>query len=329
MTENEFRQALYCSDTAQLEAMARRARELTLRHFGKVIQLYAPLYLANYCENECAYCGFKRSNPVRRRKLSLEEVKREAAVVASGGIRHILILTGSSRSQTPVSYLEECIRVLGGYFSSVSIEVYPLKEKEYAGLIAAGLDGLTIYQETYDRALYAGLHRSGDKQDYDYRLSAPERACRAGIRTLNIGALLGLREVREEAFALGCHAAYLVRKYPGVELGVSLPRIQPQVGGFQPPCPVSDRELVQVMLTLRLFLPHAGITVSTRESSRLRRNLVGLGVTRMSAGSHTEVGGYTMPEKTESQFTVADTSGVAAVRRMISEQGYHPVMKDW
>lgn len=329
MNEHAFRKALSAAAANDLEAMACRAREVTLRNFGRVIQLYAPLYLSNYCENECAYCGFKKSNPVQRKKLTIPQVTQEAQAIAASGLRHILVLTGGSREHTPVSYLAECIAVLRSYFTSVCIEVYPLEEAEYARLIAEGLDGLTVYQETYDRVVYARLHGEGDKKDFDYRLHAPERAARAGIRTLNIGALLGLRAVRDEAYDLGCHAAELQRRYPDVELGVSLPRIQPQVGDFQPAYQVSDRELVQVMLALRVFLPRVGITISTRESSRLRRNLIGLGVTRMSAGSRTEVGGYTLTEKTESQFDVADTSAVADVRRMISEQGYHPVMKDW
>jgi len=328
---DNFDLLIFLSQRAEnhLEAMARKSRELTLNNFGKVIYLYAPLYLANYCDNECLYCGFNRVHSIERKKLSLEEVEREAQVIHRTGMRHILILTGESREHTPVSYLKECVFVLKKYFCSISIEVYPLEAHEYSELIEAGVDGLTLYQETYDRALYKQLHRSGPKSDFTYRLSAPDKACGVKMRSLSIGALLGLSDFCLEAFFLGLHAFYLERAYPEVELSVSLPRLQRAIGDFAAICPVSDYNLVQVMLALRIFFPRVGINISTRENREFRSHLIGLGVTRMSAGSRTEVGGYASLDKTQGQFDVADTSGVEEVKEMISLKGYQPVMKDW
>ncbi len=327
--EAGFRALLSPAAVPSLEAMARRAGELTARHFGRTVSLYAPLYLGNYCENECVYCGFRRSAAMARRKLSYSEVEEEGRALAASGIRHVLLLTGESRVQTPVEYIGACAGILKERFGSVSVEVYPLEAAEYGELVRAGADGLTLYQETYDEALYARLHRAGPKRDFRYRLDAPERACRAGMRAVGVGALLGLADFRREVFFAGLHADYLQRACPAAEISVSLPRLRPQGAGFAPGACVSDRDLVQAMAALRLFLPRAGITVSTREPAELRRNLIGLGVTRMSAGSRTGVGGYAAAEKSPGQFSVADASGVEEVKAMIRGRGFHPVMKDW
>lgn len=327
--ERDFAALLSPAAVPHLERMARRAADSTLRHFGRTISLYAPLYLSSFCENECVYCGFRRTGRIARRKLSPEEVEEEAAALAVSGIRQVLMLTGESRAQTPVTYLRDCARILGRYFSSVSAEVYALEEEEYSLLVKAGADGLTIYQETYDESIYARLHRSGPKRDYGYRLDAPERACRAGMRAVSVGALLGLADLRAEVFAAGLHAAWLQRRYPGVEVGVSLPRLRPLKGEPGPGAAVTDRELVQAMTALRLFLPRAGINISTRESGALRANLIGLGVTRMSAGSRTTIGGYAAARARGGQFSVADGSGVAEVMAMIRSRGHQPVTKDW
>lgn len=329
LSEDDLAVLLSQKAQAFLEPMARRAREITLRNFGKVIGLYAPLYIANHCVNECAYCGFKHSNAIERRKLSLEEIEREGRALAGTGIRHLLVLTGESRSESPLEYIAAAVRILKKYFPSISIEVYPLKTEEYALLAAEGVDGMTIYQETYDKELYASLHLRGPKRDYRFRLEAPERGCTARLRTVGIGALLGLTDFRGETFRTALHARYLQDTYPEVEISVSFPRIQPQTGGFMPRHPLSDGDLVQSMLAIRLFLPRAGITISTRERNDLRKHLVGLGVTRMSAGSRTGVGGYADPLPGRGQFDVADTSSVEDVMAMINDLGYQPVMKDW
>lgn len=215
-----------------LEEIAQKAHRLTLQHFGRTMLLFTPLYVANYCVNHCLYCGFNAKN-----KLTLKEVAAEAEVIASTGLKHVLLLTGESRRHTPVSYIRDCVEVLRQYFTSISIEIYPLAVEEYGELIEAGVDGLTIYQETYDRDTYAYLHPSGPKRDYCSRLDAPERGCRAGMRSVNIGALLGLAEWRREAFLSGIHADYLQRSYTDVEISISPPRMPPAPRGF----PTSDQ----------------------------------------------------------------------------------------
>lgn len=312
-----------------LEDMAQSAHRLTLRHFGRTIVLYTPLYLSNYCINPCVYCGFNVTNNIQRRKLALPEVELEAKAIAQTGIQHILILTGESRRHSPVSYIKECVAILRKYFSSISIEIYPLSSEEYAELIAAGVDGLTVYQEVYDENTYSLLHPGGPKRDYRFRLEAPERAGQVRIRAINIGALLGLGKWRSEVFLAGMHLAYLQKMFPEVELSISFPRMRPQFGDYQPQFPVSDRDLVQSILALRLFMPRAGITLSTRERAELRDNLIQLGVTKMSAGSSTAIGGYTDTKDGIGQFEISDKRSVIEMRKAISNLGYKPVLKDW
>ncbi len=313
-----------------LEAMAQKAHRLTIQHFGKVILLYTPMYLSSYCSNQCIYCSFNAGNHLPRKKLTLDEVVEEARAIAATGLRHILILTGESRRMSPVSYLADCTRVLLEYFSSVSIEVYPLETKEYETLIAAGVDGLTIYQEVYDRKTYDRLHLSGPKKDYRYRLDAPERGCRAGMREVNIGALLGLEpNWRREAFFTGMHAHYLQNKYLETEIAVSLPRLRPVREDSTSYTLLSDLDVVQNLLALRLFLPRCGITISTRERASLRDNLIGLGVTKMSAGTTTEVGGHSQGEHGHGQFEIFDRRGVPEIKAAITRKGYQPVFKNW
>jgi 2-iminoacetate synthase len=312
-----------------LEEMAQAAQRVTWQHFGKTITLFTPLYLSNYCVNSCVYCGFKTANRITRRKLSLAEVGTEAQAIAATGLKHLLILTGESRQHTPVSYLQDCLRILTRYFPSVSIEVYPLTTEEYRELAQVGADGITIFQEVYDEVWYARLHPAGPKRDYRFRMETPDRAGAAGLRTIGIGALLGLKDWRRESFATGTHARYLQQYYPEAEVSVSLPRMRPEVGGFEPPDPVSDRDLVQLVLAFRLFLPRVGLTISTRESPHLRDRLVKLGVTRMSAGVSTAVGGHAQEAEGTSQFEIADPRSVAQMQAAISGQGYKAVLQDW
>ena len=315
-----------------LEKIAEKAHDKTLRYFGKTIQLYTPLYLSNYCVNQCEYCGFNSTNKVERKKLTLEEVKTEAEFIAATGLKHILILTGDSREMSPVSYINSCVNILKDYFSSISIEIYALEEEEYEELIASGVDGLTIYQETYNEKIYDKVHIEGPKKDYMFRLDAPERAAKNGMRTINIGSLLGLDDWRKDVFFAGLHANYLQKNFSSTEIGVSIPRITPHAGTFKDISPVKDKDMVQIMLALRMFLPRVGITVSTRESSLLRENLIPLGVTKMSAGSTTKVGGHTSkcaPEKEDEQFKIFDQRDVGQVKDALRLKGYQPVLKDW
>lgn len=314
----------------KLEELAQEAHGLTLKFFGRTVQLYAPLYLSNYCDNECAYCGFNSKNDIQRKKLTLDEVEKEAQFISAGGLKHILILTGESRSQSPLSYIKNCIKILKRYFSSISIEIYPLQEDEYGELISEGVDGLTIYQETYDELIYDKLHLAGPKKDYKFRLDACERAAKRGMRNINIGVLLGLNDFGKEVFLLGLHAKYLQDRFPELEIGISIPRVQPQVSNFRPECAVSDKNLAQIIIALRIFLPRLAITLSTRENHKLRDNLMSLGITRLSAGSSTYVGGYSLKEYGGTcQFEISDKRTVSEIKEMLENKGYQPVFKNW
>lgn len=319
------------SPTAEkyIEEMAQKAHKLTVQHFGKTILLFTPLYLSNYCTNQCVYCGFNIKNKISRKHLSLKEVEMEAEAIAKSGLKHILILTGDARKIASPKYIRDCVKILSKYFSSISIEVYAMEQEEYADLIEAGVDGLTIYQETYNEELYDRLHIKGPKKDYHYRLNAPERACKASMRTVNIGALLGLDEWRREAFFTGLHANYLQNKYTDTEISISLPRLRPHAGGFYLNHMVSDRDMVHMMVAFRLFMPRAGITISTRENAHFRNNIMRLGVTKMSAGVSTAVGGHIQKEKKTGQFDIADERTVAEMKEFILQLGYQPVFKDW
>jgi 2-iminoacetate synthase len=330
--EKVFADMLSPAAEGSLEEMARKARGITLRHFGRTIQLYTPIYLSNYCDNSCLYCGFNADSDIKRRRLSPGEVEKEAAFISRTGLKHILLLTGESRRMSPVSYIKDCVGILKKYFSSISIEVYPLAEEEYSGLISAGVDSLTVYQEVYDEDIYGKMHPSGPKSDYLFRLDAPERGARAGMRGVNIGALLGLADWRKEIFLLGIHAKYLQDKFPDVEIGASIPRVRPHgAGAFKASHEINDRDMAQIILALRLFLPRLGITLSTRERPELRDNLIPLGVTKISAGSTTCVGGHTMGRQDggRSQFEIYDRRSVDEIKSMLDNKGYQPVLKDW
>lgn len=313
-----------------LEPMAQKARALTVQHFGRVIQLFIPLYISNYCSNECTYCGFNLTNGIKRQKLTLEEIEEEAQAIASTGMQHLLFLTGEAKSVTPMDYLVQAVEVMKKYFASVSIEVFPMDVAEYRVLKQAGVDGLVLYQEVYDRNIYKKVHLRGQKVDYRYRLDAPERGAKAGFRYVNIGALLGLGEKRSEAFFAGLHGKYIEDNYLDTEVAFSLPRLNPAEGDFSPEVTVDDRSFVQFLTALRLFMPRAGISVSTRESAAFRDNLIPLGVTRYSAGSRTGVGGYAKPDPTGTpQFEITDERSVEEVAAAIIQHGYQPVYKDW
>jgi len=312
-----------------LKTMAQTANLLTTKNFGSVILLYTPIYLADYCQNECVYCSFNVKNEFNRSKLTMNQLEETAQKISQTGLKHVLILTGESRIHTPVSYIEECAMLLRKFFTSISIEVYPMTEAEYKILAAAGIDGITMYQEVYDENLYDTLHRSGPKKNYHFRLDAPERAAQAGLRTVNIGALLGLNDFRSEVFFTGLHADYLQKKYWDVEMGVSMPRFRPHLGSFVPQAQVSDRDFVQALMALRIFLPRCGISISTREHPSFRENILPLGVTRLSAGVSTNVGGHAMHGVTKPQFEISDTRTVAEIKQMLETRDYQPVFVDW
>jgi len=312
-----------------LEEMAQRAHRLTQQRFGRVISLFAPLYLSNECINSCLYCGFNRANPVRRLTLTPQQAAEEARHLHDAGFRHVLLVSGENPHVVTLEYLTWVVDLLRSRFSSVSIEVYPLDTEEYRELIAHGVDGLVLYQETYDEDRYAEFHPRGPKRDFLRRLETAERGGKAGFRRLGIGALLGLGDWRVEGFFLGLHARFLSKTFWKSYVTVSFPRLKPAAGGFMPPHPVGDAGLVQLLVALRLFLPDVGFTLSTREPPHLRDHLIPLGVTSMSAGSSTEPGGYTQVREAEAQFEVADERSPAEIAELIRRKGYEPVWKDW
>ncbi len=320
------------SELAQdvLEEMAQKAQQVTQQYFGRTIGMYAPLYISDYCSNHCTYCGFNCASDAKRLKLSIDQIEQEARVISDMGIRHILVLTGEAPAQTPMSYLKETVEVLKKYFSSIGIEMFPMDEDAYRQLKNAGVDSLTVYQETYDQKIYKQVHLKGKKADYQYRLLTPERGAKAGFRSVNIGPLFGLGEPGPEAFLAGLHAKYLEQTFPDVEVSLSLPRMTKAAGGIAPRYTLSDRRFVQFILAWRLFIPRLGISVSTRESAQFRDRLLNLGVTRYSAGSKTDVGGYALKDQEATpQFEVTDIRSVDEVSQMIRKNGFQPVFKDW
>lgn len=312
-----------------IEEMARKAHQLTLRRFGNVIGLFAPLYLSNVCTNRCAYCGFNAKNPVERMTLTMEEILAEGRAIRDLGFRHLLLVSGEAPKIVTMEYLKGAVNVLRPLFPSISIEIFPLDTASYTDLIAGGVDGLVVFQETYDEEFYKEVHLGGKKRDFRWRLETPDRGGTAGFRRLGLGALLGLNNWRVEGFFLGLHARYLSRTFWKSQIGVSFPRLRPAAGAFQPRYPLSDVHFVQLMTALRLFLPDASLTLSTREPASLRDRLVPLGITTMSAGSHTEPGGYSRENNAEAQFAVSDSRPPDVVADMIRRKGYEPVWKDW
>jgi 2-iminoacetate synthase len=314
---------------AQLEQMAERAHRITRQRFGRTILLYAPLYLSNECFNGCKYCGFSADNHLSRKTLTLEEIEREAQYLRNQGFRHMLLLTGEAPKVAGIDYLENAVKIIKKYCGSVSIEVFPMDTEGYQRMVAAGVDGLTVYQETYDPALYRQLHPYGPKSNYAYRLAAPERAGTAGLRRIGIGSLLGLGDSLSDVFYSGLHALYLARKFWRSHVTLSFPRLCPAEGGFQPNSIVDDRQLTQFICALRLLIPDAGLILSTREKAALRNNLLPLGITQMSAGSCTAPGGYGEDNQDAEQFTISDERSPKEVESYLKSKGYEAVWKDW
>jgi len=318
------------SDAAdeRVEKMAQRASRLTRNHFGNAIVLFTPMYISNYCDNVCPYCSFASHHDISRSHLELSEIDAEAGRIAATGMRNVLLLTGESPSKVSIEYLENAVKILRSHFSSVAIEIYPLSVTDYGRLIAAGADMLTLYQETYNQPRYARLHSMGPKSDYLFRIDAPERGCMAGMHAVTVGALHGLYDWRYDAFFTALHAVYLQRKYPAVELAVSFPRLRPQAGNFTSPGLLSDRQFVRMMTAFRIFMPYAGITLSTRESAKFRMSILPLGITRISAGVSVSVGGHGGNGSTP-QFEIADKRDVPEMCSDLIAAGFQPVMHDW
>ncbi|MCI0498970.1 MAG: 2-iminoacetate synthase ThiH [Planctomycetales bacterium] len=313
-----------------LEPMAQQARQLTIQRFGRTIQLYAPLYVSNVCVNSCRYCGYNKTNPAERTRLSIEQAVADANVIADEGFRHLLLVSGEDRAFVSPAYLMELASRLKRRFSSLSVEIYPMSQAEYAALLNAGIDGVTLYQETYDRDVYAEYHVAGPKADYENRLQTPDWFASAQMRRLGLGVLLGLADWRVETLALAEHAAYLIKNFWRSHVSFSFPRIRPAARvQHQWPHLVSDGNLVQMMLALRLCFADAGMVLSTRESAAFRDHAVNFCITQMSAGSKTSPGGYGSVKEAAEQFEIADSRSPRQVAQMICAHGYEPVWKDW
>ncbi len=309
----------------RLEDLAAVAAAQTLRHFGRSRLLFTPLYVANFCQNHCRYCGYAAHVAMPRLRLSLEEVAAEGERIAATGLRHLLLLTGEAPQRAGVDYILDCIRLLAPRFPGLALEVFALTEADYARAAQAGATALTLYQETYVPSVYRAMHPAGPKANYRFRLEAPARAAAAGLPSVTLGVLLGFSPWRQDVLALVAHAWHLLERFPGLEVGVSLPRLRPHAGGFAAPYPVADRDFVHAIVALRLALPMAGITLSTREAPRLRDGLVRLAATKLSAGVRTSVGSVAGSE----QFAICDTRSVAEMAAMLRQQGLQPVFKDW
>ncbi len=328
-TLEDFAALLSPHASERLEELAGASRRLTVARFGRTMHMYAPLYLSNECLTTCGYCGFAKNLPVVRRTLSDRGAVEEARHLLRRGFRSILLLTGEHERLTGVEFLERHIRSLADEVPSLAIEVQVWSEEEYRRLAAAGCEGVVIYQETYDPKRYLEVHLAGRKRNYRWRLLGPERAARAGMRRVGVGALLGLHDDwRFEALATAAHARFLMKRYWRSQVTVSVPRMRPSASGFQPRVSISDRELVQLVCALRLLLPDAGIVLSSREEASFRDGLHRIGITHTSAGSHTEPGGYEHPGEAQEQFEVADLRSPAEVAASLRAMGYEPVWED-
>jgi 2-iminoacetate synthase len=313
-----------------LEEMARKAMGSTRKHFGNSVCMFTPLYISNYCENHCVYCGFNCKNKINRGKLTFEEIEEELKTIAGTGLKEILILTGESRNMSGLEYIGEAVRLAARYFTTIGIEIYPLNSEEYAYLKECGADFVSVYQETYSTDKYEQVHLMGPKRIFPYRFHSQERALLGGMRGVSFGALLGLDDFRKDAFAAGLHAFFIQKKYPHAEIGFSTPRLRPYINNADNnPNDVHEKQLLQVMLAYRLLMPYAGLTISTREKAQFRDNVIGMCATKMSAGVSVGVGGHSEEEKGDEQFEISDPRSVSEVHNMVLSRGLQPVYTDY
>lgn len=315
-----------------LEEMAKRAKLETRKHFGNSVYMFTPLYIANYCENYCIYCGFNCHNKIKRARLNAQEIEKEMQSIAKTGLQEILLLTGESRSMSDVSYIGEACKIARKYFNVVGVEVYPMNSDEYAYLHECGADFVTVFQETYNSDKYETLHLAGHKRIFPYRFNAQERALKGGMRGVGFAALLGLDDFRKDAFATGFHAYLLQRKYPHAEIALSCPRLRPIINNDKiNPKDVHEKQLLQIITAYRIFLPFANITISTRECARFRDNVIGLAATKISAGVSVGIGGHSDEEeaKGDGQFEISDSRTVSEIADAIVNNGLQVVMSDY
>jgi len=331
MTLQQIKNILNDRRPQSVEELAQQAAHLTRQQFGRAISLYGPIYLSNFCSSHCTYCGFNSQNKIQRLKMTPEQYRKEMQFIQAQGIRNIIMLTGESYKHTPVSYLKEAALIASEYFQGIALEVHPMESSEYKELFAAGVDGITVYQETYDRTRYAQVHLSGYKKDYDFRYATPHRAAEAGMRHISLGILLGLSDVVNDVYALYQHLRELEKSFPGVEYSVSFPRLRTVKTESLAVCDVDDVQYVKIIALTRLLFPRAGINLSTRESPKLRDHLLEIAITRMSAGSNTSVGGYTLlkEEDQDPQFDIKDERSVHQIIQLLKSKNFDPVFTDW
>jgi len=312
-----------------IEQMAQMSNALTQKRFGKTVQMYIPMYLSNECQNICTYCGFSYTNQIPRRTLTDSEILKEVEHIKDLGYDHILLVTGEANKTVGVDYLENAVKLARPYFSHISIEVQPLEQEEYERLISVGVNTVLVYQETYHKDDYKIHHPKGKKSNFDYRLETPDRLGEAGIFKIGLGALLGLEDWRTDSFFTALHLNYLERKYWQTKYSISFPRLRPNAGGQEPKVDVTDRNLVQLICAYRLLNEELELSISTRESELFRNNIVKLGATTFSAESKTNPGGYVVEPQSLEQFEISDERSTNLVDKMIRDQGYEPVYKDW
>lgn len=313
-----------------LEAMAQRAQAITRRHFGKTISLYTPLYLSNFCNGGCLYCGIAGDRRAKRAVLDEPQLRREMEAIKAMHLEELVLLTGERMPEADVPYLRDCIAIASEYIHNITIEVFPMAEQEYRTLAEAGCTGISLYQETYDQAVYEKMHRWGDKRDFFNRIDAADRALRGGLRTIGIGALLGLADPRFDMLCVYRHAKQLLKTYWQAGVSISFPRINPQLGGFRADHPVSEKMLAQYIFALRICLPEIPLVLSTREPVRVRDGLAGVGISKMSVASKTTVGGYSDgSEESTEQFEISDERNIPVFCEMLRTKGLEPVFKNW
>lgn len=326
----DFGALLSPAATPFIEEIAQRAQQETRKHFGNSIYMFTPLYIANYCENYCIYCGFNCHNKIKRAKLNEEEIEQEMKEIAKTGLQEVLILTGESKKMSDVKYIGEACKIAKKYFKVIGLEVYPMNSEDYAYLHKCGADYVTVFQETYNSDKYETLHLAGHKRIFPYRLNAQERALKGGMRGVGFAALLGLADFRKDAFAVGTHAHYLQQKYPHAEIAISCPRLRPIINNDRiNPRDVHETQLLQVICAYRIFLPYASITISTRECERFRNNIIKIAATKISAGVNVGIGGHSGEEKGDEQFEISDGRNVDEVYKAIEDAGLQPVMSDY
>ncbi|SMP02241.1 2-iminoacetate synthase ThiH [Chryseobacterium profundimaris] len=328
-TLDDFLNFLSPAAADKLEIMAKMAQQITQKRFGKTIQLYAPLYLSNECQNICTYCGFSVDNSIRRKTLSNTELMKEASVLKSMGVNHVLLVSGEANKTVGIQYFLNAIQLLRPYFANISIEVQPLSEEEYRKLHEAGVNAVLVYQETYHQEVYKEYHPKGRKSNFGFRLETPDRIGNAGIHKIGLGVLLGLEDWRIDSFFNALHIDYLQKNFWKSKYSVSFPRLRPAEGIIEPNFIMEDKELLQLICAYRIWNEDLEISISTRENEKFRNHIISLGATTMSAASKTNPGGYSVDKESLEQFETSDERSMEEIKNIIRKAGYDPVMKDW